>query len=309
LKVPDRKGNFADVLHGFDTLDGYLGEHPYFGALIGRYGNRIGKAKFTVNGVEYKLAANNGVNHLHGGIQGFDKKVWIAVERNGVEPALGLTYTSKDGEEGYPGTLGVSVTYTLTAKNELRIEYDAVTDKETVVNLTNHAYFNLAGDGDILGHTLQLEAYRFTPVDEGLIPTGELREVAGTPLDFTRPMPIGSRIVDSLYDQLRFGKGYDHNFVLNSGGGGLALAAKVTEGSSGREMEVWTTEPGVQFYTGNFLDGTIKGKGGKAYGQRSAFCLETQHFPDSPNKPEFPSTSLKPGAKYHSITAYKFSVQ
>lgn len=309
LKTPDRSGQFADIVLGFDTLEDYLKGHPYFGAIIGRYGNRIAKGSFKLNGVEYKLATNNGENHLHGGLKGFDKVVWNARDVSTAEaPALELTYTSKDGEEGYPGTLHVTVVYTLTPANELKIDYAATTDKDTVVNLTNHSYFNLAGqgEGDILGHELMINASRFTPVDAGLIPTGELRSVEGTPFDFRKPVPIGARI-NQDDQQLKYGKGYDHNFVLDRTGDGLAFAARVTEPKSGRVMEVYTTEPGIQFYSGNFLDGSIKGKGGKVYQHRYGLCLETQHFPDSPNKPQFPSTVLKPGAKYQSTTVYRFS--
>jgi aldose 1-epimerase len=255
--------------------------------------------------MEYRLARNNGENALHGGLRGFDKQVWTAKEiPGGVE----LRYLGKDGEEGYPGALDASVRYTLSDNNELRIDYVATTDKDTVVNLTNHSYFNLAGQGqgDILGHQIQIVADRFTPVDTGLIPTGELKPVAGTPFDFRTPQPIGSRINDPD-EQLVRGKGYDHNFVLNSHGRSLALAARVTEAGSGRVMEVLTDQPGVQFYTGNFLDGTITGKAGKVYRQRYGFCLETQHFPDSPNRPEFPTTVLKPGQRYSTTTIYRFS--
>jgi aldose 1-epimerase len=308
LKVPDRKGQLGDVVLGFDTADGYLGEHPYFGSIVGRYGNRIGNAKFSLNGTEYKLAANNNGHHLHGGVEGFNRKLWKATPGTGAEPSLALTYLSKDMEEGYPGNLSVTVTYTLTDRNELRIDYLATTDKDTVINLTNHSYFNLAGGGDILSHEMQILADRFTPVDAGLIPLGELRKVEGTPFDFRSPHTIGERI-SAADEQLKLGKGYDHNFVLNSGGGSLATIAKVNERTTGRVMEVLTTEPGVQFYTGNFLDGSVKGKGGKPYLLRNGFCLETQHFPDSPNKPEFPSVVLKPGAKYESTTVYRFSTQ
>jgi len=303
LEVPDRQGKLADVTLGFDTLDGYLQEHPYFGAVVGRYANRIGGAKFTLNGVEYQLAANNGPNHLHGGIKGFDKRVWKQEEVQAADDKVWvrLSYLSKDGEEGYPGNLACTVTYTLTNDDELKISYEAETDKATVVNLTNHSYWNLAGQGtgDILGHELMLNADKYTPVDEGLIPTGELKPVAGTAFDFTKPMPIGSRIE-------QVGMGYDHNYVLKSGGGSLALCARVHEPTSGRLMEIHTTEPGVQFYTGNFLDGSITGKDGKVYKKHYAFCLETQHFPDSPNKPQFLSVVLKPGEKYASTTVHKF---
>lgn len=308
IKTADRAGNFADIALGHDSLDGYLKPHPYFGAIIGRYGNRIGNAVFKLNGVEYKLAKNDGANTLHGGVKGFDKVVWYARQTK-VEgaPALELAYVSKDGEEGYPGTLTTTVIYSLNDNNELRIDYSATTDKDTVVNLTNHSYFNLAGqgEGDILGHVMMINASRFTPVDSGLIPTGELKPVEGTPFDFRTPTPIGARI-ENADEQLKLGRGYDHNFVLDGEAGTLRLAARVTEPKSGRTLEVLTTEPGIQFYTGNFLDGSITGKGGKVYGRRYGFCLETQHFPDSPNKPEFPSTVLKPGGRYASTTIYRF---
>jgi aldose 1-epimerase len=305
--APDRKGQIADVVLGFDSLDGYLKEHPYFGAIVGRYGNRIAKGRFKLNGVEYKLATNNGENHLHGGIKGFDKAVWKAKEARG---ALELSYLSKDGEEGYPGNLSATITYTLGEDNELRIDYHATTDKPTVLNLTNHSYFNLAGqgEGDILGHRITLHADRFTPVDAGLIPTGELKPVAGTPFDFRTPHAIGERI-NANDEQLARGKGYDHNFVLNGQAGTLRPAARVVEPKSGRVLEILTTEPGVQFYTGNFLDGTLRGKGGKVYRQRYGFCLETQHFPDSPNQPAFPSTVLKSGDHYRTTTVYRMSVE
>jgi aldose 1-epimerase len=310
VKVPDRKGKMADVVLGYDSLDGYVNDKSYFGALIGRYGNRIAHGEFTLDGVTYKLAKNNGDNSLHGGTRGFNKAVWSAkgISSKGGQ-ALQLNYLSKDGEEGYPGNLNVQVVYSLTDANELKIEYDATTDKKTMLNLTNHSYFNLAGQGsgDNLGHRLMIAADRFTPVDAGLIPTGELRSVAGTPFDFRSKTAIGARI-NADDEQLKLGKGYDHNFVLR-GSGSLGLAARAVEPNSGRVLEVWTTEPGVQFYTGNFLDGTVRGKEGKTYGFRSAFCLETQHFPDSPNHPDFPSTVLSPGQRFHSVTVYKFATE
>lgn len=305
LKVPDRTGKMDDIVLGFDSLDGYLKDHPYFGATIGRYGNRIAKGKFTLSGVVYTLAKNNGENALHGGPQGFHRKVWKATPH---DQSVELTYVSKDGEEGYPGTLSSTVTYTLTDANELRIDYMASTDKDTVVNLTNHSYFNLAGQGvgDILGHQVEILADTFTPVDAGLIPTGEMRSVEKTPFDFRQTHTIGERINDSD-EQLKLGKGYDHNFVLRQWGDPPRLAARVTEPKSGRVMEVLTTEPGLQFYTGNFLDGSLVGKGGKKYEFRYGFCMETQHFPDSPNQPKFPTTVLKPGARYQATTIYRFT--
>jgi aldose 1-epimerase len=307
LKTPDRKGAMGDVVLGFDSVDPYLGTHPNFGVLVGRYGNRIGKAKFSIDGKEYTLTKNNGENSLHGGPKGFGQQVWTAKEVTRKDgPALELTYVSKDMEEGFPGTLTATVVYTLTNDNALKIEYKATTDKPTVVNLTNHSYFNLAGGGDILNHQLMLAADKFTPVDAGLIPTGELKPVDGTPFDFRKPTAIGARI-NAADEQIKVGGGYDHNFVLNGGQTATPrLIGRVTEPTTGRWMEIHTTEPGVQFYTGNFLDGTIKGKGGKTYAKRSGFCLETQHFPDSPNKPAFPSTLLKPGATYQTTTIYKF---
>ena len=310
LKVPDARGQLADVVLGYDDPAGYESDKAYFGALIGRFANRIALGRFTLGGKEYRLATNNGANHLHGGVRGFDKVVWQARplrRRGGV--ALELSYRSRDGEEGYPGNLSVRAVYFLTDTNELRIEYTATTDKTTIVNLTHHSYFNLAGhgSGNILTHELRLNADRFTPVDETLIPTGELRAVKGTPFDFTRAAGIGSRI-DQDEEQLKRGKGYDHNFVLNKKGRELSLAAEVYEPRSGRTMEVWTTEPGVQLYTGNFLDG-VRGKGGKAYNFREGFCLEAQHFPDSPNRPAFPSTVLRPGGRYTQTTVYKFAVR
>jgi aldose 1-epimerase len=306
LSVPDRNGKFADVVHGFDNLAAYLKGDPYFGAIVGRYGNRIAHAKFSLNGAEYKLAKNDGDNTLHGGLKGFDKVVWQANKVDGAgEQGVELTYLSKDGEEGFPGNLQVKVTYRLTDTNELRIEYAASNDKDTVLNLTNHSYFNLAAAGDILGHVVTLHAGRFTPVDKSLIPTGELKSVKGTPFDFTSPVAVGKRI-EEKDEQLIFGKGYDHNWVIDGDGKSLAKAAEVFEPKSGRVLEVWTTQPGVQFYTGNFLDGTLRGKGGRVYRRRSALCLETQHFPDSPNQPAFPSTLLRKGATYHTTTVWKF---
>jgi aldose 1-epimerase len=307
LTAPDRAGKFADVVLGMDKLEGYFEQKNFFGALIGRYGNRIGHARFAIDGKEYTLPKNDGENTLHGGLKGFDKRVWKGGAKG---DTLVLSYNSKDSEEGFPGNLIAQVVYSLTDKNELTIDYTAGTDKSTVVNLTNHSYFNLAGagEGDILQHQVIINADRFTPVDAGLIPTGELRAVKGTPFDFTTATAIGARIAQSD-EQLRFGKGYDHNWALNKGAGGLTKAAEVYESKSGRVMEVWTTEPGLQFYTGNFLDGSVHGKGGKAYPFRGAFCMETQHYPDSPNKPNFPSTLLKPGSKYHTTTSYRFSAR
>jgi aldose 1-epimerase len=312
LKVPDRSGKIDDVVLGYDQLDGYLTNKAYFGALIGRYGNRIAHGQFKLGGNTYNLPKNDGDNTLHGGTTGFNKRVWTAKDVSATKgPALELSYLSKDGEEGFPGNLSVKVVYTLTEQNELRIEYSATTDKETVVNLTNHSYFNLAGqgNGDILGHELMLNADRFTPVDQTLIPTGELRPVKDTPFDFTKATAIGARI-NQDEQQLKFGKGYDHNWVLN---GGIkttpALAAEAYDPKSGRLLQVLTTEPGVQFYSGNFLDGTITGKDGKVYNLRNGFCLETQHFPDSPNHANFPSTALKPGQHYHTTTIFKFSAR
>jgi aldose 1-epimerase len=309
LKVPDRNGKFDDVVLGFNDLDTYLKGHPYFGALIGRYGNRIAKGRFTLNGVEYKLAVNNGENTLHGGIKGFDKVVWTGKEmKTKAGPAVVLTYLSKDGEEGYPGNLNVRVVYTLTNNNELKIEYSARTDKDTVTNLTHHSYFNLAGEGngDILSHRVTINANRFVPTDAGSIPTGELRKVAGTPFDFLTAHAIGERI-NQDEEQLKLGNGYDHTWVINGRPGSLRLAATAYEATSGRTMQVWTTEPGMQFYTGNFLDGTLTGKSGKIYQRRFGFCFETQHYPDSPNQPSFPTTTLRKGATYKSTTIYRFA--
>jgi aldose 1-epimerase len=308
LRVPDRNGRVDDIVLGFDRLDGYLKDPPFFGAIIGRYGNRIAKGQFTLDGKTYKLATNNGPNHLHGGTKGFDKVLWT-VEPVAGKNAIAFSRTSPDGEEGYPGNLRVQVTYTLTDKNELVVDYRATTDKPTIVNLTQHSYFNLAGQasGDILQHQLMLNADRYTPVDETLIPTGELAPVEGTPFDFRKPTAIGARI-DQTHPQLKNGLGYDHNWVLNRSGAGLQLAARVVEPKTGRTMEIRTTEPGIQFYSGNFLDGTLTGKQGAKYNHRTGFCLETQHFPDSPNHPKFPSTTLRPGSEYRTTTVFTFGV-
>ncbi len=311
IKVPDKKGNVDDVVLGFNNLKDYLGNNPFFGAIIGRYANRIGNAKFILEGKEYTLAKNNWANTLHGGVKGFDKVVWEAEPVAGKESqSLKLAYMSKDGEEGFPGNLDVTVTYTLKDDNSFQIDYHATTDKATIVNLTNHTYWNLAGEGsgDILSHQLTLNADSFTPIDQGSIPTGEIRSVQGTPMDFRKPATVGARI-HSNYDQLRFGNGYDHNWVINSSNNKKpVLAATVYEPISGRCLEVFTTEPGIQFYSGNFLNEKIIGKSGKAYGKRSGLCLETQHYPDSPNKPGFPTVVLKPGETYSSTTIYRFSV-
>ncbi len=308
LWVPGKEGNYSDIVTGFDTIDGYIRDKSYFGALIGRYGNRIAGGKFTFDGKEYTLPVNNGPNSLHGGTSGFDHKVWD-VKKN-TPDSLVLHYLSKDGEEGYPGNLSVTVTYSLNDSNELKIDYAAETDAKTIVNLTNHAYFNLSGhdDGDILGHVLMIDADRYTPVDSTLIPTGELATVEGTPFDFRTPTAIGERI-DADDVQIRYGNGYDHNLILNKDDSEMALAARVEDPVSGRIMEVYTTEPGVQFYTGNFLDGNSVGKNGTPYKFRHAFCLETQHFPDSPNHDNFPDTVLEPGEHYSSSTIYKFSTE
>lgn len=312
IKTVDRDGNTADIALGYGDVSGYMNavDKPYFGSVVGRYGNRIAKGRFTLDGEEYELATNNNENHLHGGVIGFDKVVWDAevVGRNAVR----FTYLAKDGEEGYPGNLSIAVTYTLTDDNELQIDYLASTDKATPVNLTNHTYFNLKGEGEgtILDHELMLNAKGFTPVDSGLIPTGEVAPVEGTPFDFTTAKSIGRDV--GLQDlQLEYGLGYDHNFVLDKEGmeGLMTLAATVYEPTTGRFMEVFTEEPGIQFYCGNFLDGRLKGKSGKTYVHRGGFCLETQHYPDSPNQPNFPSTILRPGEDYETRTVYRFSVR
>lgn len=309
LKVPDRNGTLGDVVLGYDNLQDYLKSTPYFGALIGRYGNRIAKGKFTLDGLEYTLVTNNGPNSLHGGTRGFDKVVWDAAEMSTAEgPSLELNYLSKDGEEGYPGDLKVKAVYTLTQDNSLRLDYTATTDKDTVLNLTQHSYFNLAGKGDVLNHVVYINADKFTPVDSTLIPTGELKPVEGTPFDFRAPTAIGARIGQDD-EQLKFGGGYDHNWVLNRPMGQLAVVARVTEPTSGRVFELSTTEPGLQFYTGNFLDGTLTGKGGWKYQFRNGFCMEPQHFPDSPNHPSFPSAELKPGETYRHTIVYHFSTE
>jgi len=311
LRVPDWWGHRQDVVLGYDSLQGYLSDNAYLGAIIGRYGNRIAGGRFDLDGRTYTLATNNGPNHLHGGERGFDKVIW-RVDENESQPgkSLVLRYTSTDGEEGYPGELSARVAYSLTEENELRIDYEATCDSPTIVNLTNHSYFNLAGagSGNILEHELMINADRFTPVDELLIPTGELRAVRGTPMDFRKAAAIGARIA-TADQQLTAAGGYDHNWVLNREGEELTLAARVLEKASGRVMEVFTTEPGLQFYSGNFLDGSAVGKGGIPYAHRYGFCLETQHFPDSPNRENFPTTVLRPGEKYTSTTVYRFSTR
>jgi aldose 1-epimerase len=314
LKVPDKNGNFGDVVLGFDSLDGYVNDAyikgcPYFGALIGRYGNRIAKGKFAIGGQEYTLGINNAPNNLHGGPVGFDKRVWKATTFLTPDgPVLQLTYLSKDGEEGFPGNLSVTATYTLTEDNGLLLNYTATTDKATLCNLTQHSYFNLAGKGDILNHLVCINADKFTPVDKTLIPNGELKPVQGTPFDFRIPTTVGTRI-NADDEQIKFGNGYDHNWVVNKPLGKLGLVARVTDPSTGRVMEVLSTEPGVQFYTGNFLDGSLTGKGGWVYQQRNGLCFEPQHYPDSPNHPQFPSAELKPGQTYQNTIIYRFSVQ
>jgi aldose 1-epimerase len=310
LRTPDRTGHLEDVVLGFDSLPGYLGNSPYFGAIVGRYANRIARGQFTLDGATYRLALNNGPNSLHGGRRGFDKVLWMGESfQAGDTVGLRLRYTSADGEEGYPGTLAVRVTYMLTPNDQLIVDYAATTDKATPLNLSQHSYWNLHGEGrgDILGHVLELDASHFTPVDSTLIPTGEIAPVAGTPFDFRTPTAIGARIAEPN-EQLRYGGGYDHNWVLDRQGDGLAHAARVVDPTTGRTLDITTTEPGIQFYSGNFLDGTIHGKGGQVYGHRGALALETQHFPDSPNHPQFPSTVLRPGQTYRSRTVFSFGV-
>jgi aldose 1-epimerase len=305
LIVPDRNGKLSDVVLGFDTLEPYLGKNPFFGVTVGRYANRIANGRFALDGKEYQLAVNNGPNSLHGGAVGFDHRIWTAKPKATPQgEAITFTYVSKDGEENYPGNLSVSVTYTLTDKNELKIDYTAETDKATILNLTNHSYFNLGGSANILNYTLYLSADKYTVVDSTLIPTGEIKSVAGTPLDFRKPTAIGARIAE-----LKEVGGYDHNYVLNGTAGTLRLAARVDDPASGREMEVWTTEPGIQFYSAIHLNDSIPGKGGAKYQKYGAICLETQHYPDSPNHPDFPSTVLRPGTKFTSETIYKFSAK
>ncbi len=304
LMVPDKKGTIEDVVLGYDSLQDYIKDTPYFGAIVGRYGNRIANGQFSIDGKTFNLAKNNGPNHLHGGIKGFDKIVWDAEDFIKPEAAgVILTYLSPDNEEGYPGNLNIKITYTLTNENELKIDYEAETDKPTVLNLTHHSYFNLKGhgNGDILDHRMQIFADRFTPVDADLIPTGELKEVEGSAMDFRTPAAIGARIA-------QVEGGYDHNYVLNNTDGNIRLVAKVIEPETGRSMEVYTDQPGIQFYSGNFLDGSNIGKGGKPYKKHFGFCLETQHFPDSPNHENFPTTILRPGEKYKTQTVYKFGV-
>lgn len=321
LHVPDREGTPGDVVLGFDSLEGYLGESPYFGAIVGRYGNRIAAGHFTLDGVEHQLATNDGPNHLHGGEVGFDKVLWSAepfeletADESGPAVGVRLTYVSEDGEEGYPGTLTTEVTYLLGEPDTLVVDYTLATDAPTVANVTQHSYFNLAGTGDVLAHELRLAAAHYTPVDDTLIPTGEIAPVADTPFDFTTAKPLG-RDIGVENGQLAIGGGYDHNFVLDrdpqadAGSPLVMLAAEVYEPTSGRTLDVLTTEPGVQLYSGNFLDGTLTGKGGVVYTHRSGFCLETQHYPDSPNQPDFPSTVIRPGEPYFSRTVFRFGTR
>jgi aldose 1-epimerase len=311
LRVPDRSGKMEDVVLGYDTVQGYVDGTTYFGAVVGRYGNRIGKGRFRLDGKEYQLTVNDGENHLHGGKVGFNKVLWEAKPVGSPsEPSLALQYVSRDGEEGYPGTVVLKVRYTLTGKNELRVEYEATTDRPTILNPTQHSYFNLSGSftKTILNHQLMIDADSITPVDKGLIPTGQIQNVANTPMDFRTSTAIGARINDAN-EQLAFGKGYDHNWVLRSGGGKIAKAAELYDPESGRLMTIFTDQPGLQFYSGNFLDGSAKGKNGIAYQQRTGLCLETQAFPDTPNKPQFPTATLKPGQVYRQTTIYQFSTR
>ena len=311
INLPNSKGQDTDIVLGFNTLDQYIDEHPYFGAIIGRYGNRIANGKFSLNGIDYQLAINNGINSLHGGLIGFDKVLWSVKELNNDEdPGIKLTYFSKDMEEGYPGNLQIDVTYILTKENELKIFYEAITDSSTIINLTNHSYFNLAGEssGDILDHFVSINANSYLPVDENLIPTGEIRNVKNTPFDFREMKKIGLEI-EIQNNQLIIGNGYDHCWVLNDYGEGIRKIAEARSLNTGINMEVYSDQPGVQFYTGNFLDGSMKSKKLKKYEKRSGFCLETQHFPDSPNQPSFPNVILKPDKKYQTQTWYKFSTK
>jgi aldose 1-epimerase len=309
LKAPDRNGKIDDIVLGYDQLEGYLSKSPYFGSIIGRYGNRIANGKFSLENREYILDKNDGPNHLHGGVIGFDKIVWDAeIVKTREGKALRFFYLSKDGDQGYPGNLKVEVVYSLTDDNALKIQYHAETDKATIINLTNHSYFNLRGSGSVLDNEIKIHADHFTPVNEKLIPTGEIRKVKGTPMDFSDFVKIGERI-DQADQQLEYAGGYDHNWVLNKDKNNITKAAEVYEPLTGRVLEVYTTEPGMQFYTGNFLDGTIKGKNHVVYHKRAGFCLETQHFPDSPNQPGFPSTVLRPGETYSQITSYKCGVR
>ena len=311
LRVPDRDGRLDDIVLGYDSLDGYLKSSPYFGAVVGRYANRIAGGRFTLDGKAHTLATNNGPNHLHGGVKGFDKVLWQAEEARTTDGVgVTFTYASPDVDQGYSGKLTARVTYTLTGRNELIVAFHAITDKPTPINLAQHSYFNLAGDGkrDVLDHELLINADGFTPVDSTMIPSGAISPVEGTPFDFRTPKKIGARINDN-HEQLRNGLGYDHNFVLRRQGDGLVQAARVVEPTTGRELEISTTEPGIQLYTGNFLDGSITGKSGHVYQKRYGFCLETQHYPDSPNKPQFPTTILRPGEEYRSKTTFTFSVR